>query len=1273
MKTIPQRPYCSPRTLATLGLLSLAPAVIFAQVSDSSSSDDEDEIFELSPFEVTGDEDVGYMATASLAGSRLNTELRDIAAAVQAITPEFMKDIGATDLQKLLVYTTNTEVAGVEGNFYGGDTWDKGHARDMLVEPHRTTRIRGLNSADITRDFFPTDIPIDWYSLSRVDISRGPNSILFGLGSPAGLINNTLKTPVLTGNDGSAEIRFDNYGSLRAVVDLNQTLIEDELAVRVVAMNDDAKYRQDSTFNDDRRLFAAIRWQPKLGDGVFTQVDANGEWGKIDANRPMAGTPGDFLSNWYGATDRNLVKNDEYWTDPGDAEGLAGFGAHEAVYGAQSIGGQVWDDHPVSFFGDPRSGAIGISGGPDAMVLRGWSNVNGGGWGSYVGLTNPNWELGNSNHEKNKKEYYANNPILMDVINNYESQTGGTFRGFGQGMWPTQMIVDGPIAELVREQNLVGPNKSEFNNFETFNVVATQTYLNNRLGWNVAYNKQDYRSGYTNAMEGLWGGNIISIDINESLRNGEGNNPNLGRLYTIGEGRGGKYQKERENWRATLFGEVAATDFFDSESLLTDILGKHTFTGVLSSQRFENFDRSFALYRWDEPYSEELEWSNPGYATWRGIHYLSDSMLGTTSMGQITGVTGVTTVQTPDLSQTVLTNGRNTEGNWAWGQSEYGLLNWQTDIDKLYDGASQGYDVTDSKVFVWQGDMLNGAIVPIFGWREDEYERWNKPSPSNPDGVEKGRDPVYNTVLPFSENWVYDADVRAPIIAKAQRRSWSVALHGKELLEMFGRDMPKGMDLTLLYNDSSSFRPSDVASDVYGRQEANPSGSTKDVSLLVSAFENKFSLRVTKYKTTQKNTPFIGDAPAFNRNKSILGRSMDGMMWEIGPHFGKLPSEGGTPAEDRWQPTPEWLVNKWMFGEGNYDSAIANTPIPADWRDDPNIMNQPLRIRSAAVEGSSNYIAEGTINPALDLPYVAPPLTAEEVAYRSQWFRARSDAEWSRPVDQTFWNAMNFEQIDASWGGFWELTAWQVPDSSKSLNDLESTGIEYEITANPVKNWRLSFNASRAEAVRSNVLKAWDEYMENSQDLWFDGGYGLYDEPAKDYWSIKGFYDIPEQPGQELGSGGRLGTGYGSEILAKYYQAKATESQLVNELREWHFNLVSNYNISEGKFKGLGFGGAYRWMDKSNLGYYPKYDSDANAWVNDLTNPIKGASEDYVDAWVSYETKIGDNKTWSVQLNVYDLFADDALIPVQANPDGSIAQVRIPGETTWAISNTIRF
>ncbi|BET66276.1 hypothetical protein ASA1KI_11940 [Opitutales bacterium ASA1] len=1233
-------------------------AVVFAclcPLAGAQETERAEAILELSPFEVESTRDNGYAATSSLAGSRLNTDLRDIAAAVQAVTPEFMQDIGATNLQKLLLYTTNTEVAGIDGNYYGGDAWDKGYSRGLLVEPQKSTRIRGLNTADITRDFFPTDVPVDWYNLSRVDISRGPNAMLFGLGSPAGLINNTLKVPVLGKTAYTAEVKVDNYGSHREMIDVDHTIIPGRLGVRVVGLNDEARFRQDFTFNDDRRLYAALRYQPKLGRGIFTQFDANGEWTKIRANRPVAGTPADFLSNWYGPAGRILVANDEYWANPPQ------FGQIENIYASQTLGGQLWDDHPVSFFSDATSGAVGLpGGGPQAMLARGWSNVNGGGWGSWVGLLNPNWEINNPGHEKNSPAYYASNPIVSGIISDFEAQTGRTFRGFGQGMWPAQMIVDGPIARLMAEQNLIGPNKREFNDFETFNLGVTQSYLDGRVGWNFAYNEQRYRSGYTNHMEGLWGNNVVSIDINQTLRNSTTpNNPNVGRIYTFGEGRGGIYEKRRENWRFTAFAKVEAEDLLKNDGWLARTLGEHTFTGVASSQRYENFDRSFALYRWGSEYGEALGWNNPGYATWRGIHYLSDSVLNTNSMDELTGVTGVRTIHAPALNQTVLAVARNDANQYVWGQNTYDLLSWQSNLDRLYDGASQGYDTTESKILIWQGRMLGGVLVPIFGWREDEYERWNKRSAL-------ARDPTYNFVLPYSSAWNYDGVT--PVYAKEQRRSWSLAVHGRELMRLLGRSMPDGMDVSLLYNDSSSFRPSDVAVDVYNRQEANPSGETRDVSLLVSGFENRVSLRVTKYKTVQKNTPFIGATPPFNRNKSVLGRSMNGMMWEIAPQWGT------TPAEDRHQPTPEWLVNKWMFGENNYDKAIEQQPLPANWRDIPGILTQPLRIRHSAVPGDPTYIAQGAINPDLGIPYVAPPLSEDEIAYRAEWFRARTQAEWSRPVDQDWWNAVGFEPNWSNpWGGPWEVTAWQVPPNSRSLNDLESKGIEYEITANPTANWRISFNASKAEAVRSNVLNSWDEYVEENIPFWFDGGYGLNDAPAMDYWSFRGFYDIPESPGSTLGTGGRLGTGYGSEILGPYYQAKATEERMVNELRKWHFNFVSNYAFTTGRLKGLGIGGAYRWMDKSTIGYYPKYNADANAWVNDLDKPIEGPSEDYLDVWISYQRPLGDKITWSAQLNVYNVFSDDRMIPIQANPDGSLAQVRIPGETTWSFTNTFKF
>jgi len=1199
-------------------------------------------VVELSPFEVNTTKDKGYAASSSLAGSRLNTDLRDVAAAVQVITPEFMKDVGVTNLQRLLVYTTSTEVSGIGGNFYGGDTWDKGYAQRVLTEPQKTARIRGLNNADITRDYFPSDVPMDWYSLSRVDISRGPNSVLFGLGSPAGLINNTLKVPNMRKNAYSVELQTGSYGSLREVVDIDHQLIANQLGVRIVGLNDEAKFRQEHTYNHDKRIYAAVRYQPKLSDKIYTQFDVQFESGRIMGNRPVSGTPGDFLSSWFGPANKLAIPNDEYWTAPGFVEDM---------YASQTIGGQLWDNHPASFFSDPTSGAVGMPGNTvEAMLLRGNHNVNGGGWGSWVGMLNPNW-LNNPNNPKNTTAYFANNPEMMAILNAYESSTGKVFKGFGQGMWPTQMIISGPLADLMRNQNLVGPNKQEFNNFDVTNLALTQSFFDGRFGYNAAYNRQSYRSGYTNLMEGLWGTNMISVDVNQTLRGTNIPNPNFGRPFTFGEGRGAFNVKKRENYRVTGYGVFKASDLFDEKGWVAKVLGEHTFTGAYSSQRYKNFDRNYALYRWQPEYLKTLD-NATGYATWRGMHYLGSSLLNVPSMDAITDLSGVQTRHAPTLNQVVHFDNQGT-----WTTQNFKLFSSDTDLDRLYDGVGEGYDDTKSKVFVWQGKMLGNVLVPIFGWRRDTYTRWNKPS--NP-----ARDAAYSYVLPYAASWNYDSVT--PIRADEQRRSYSLALHGKELMEMLGRPLPQGMDVTLMYNDSSSFRPSDVAVSVYNEQEPTPSGETKDVSVMVSALNNRLSFRVTKYKTVQHNTPFVGTSPDFGWAKANLSRSMNGMMWELGSWAGSTPNS-------RVQPTPEWLVNKWMFGD-NYDKNVANTPLPTNWQSNPNILKEPLHIRRSAVVGSPTYVAKGAINPETDLPYVAPPLDAEEIAYRTEWFKARTDAEWSRPVDQRFWNAMGFARdYSATWGGFWELNSWVRPSNLRSLNDLTSKGTEYEITANFTPNWRLTVNASKADAVRSNVLGSWDEFIKNNKDFYYDGGYDVGDQPAMNYWDFKGYYDIAHTPGTSLDVTGRLGAKFNDAVYNPYYQAKATADQAVNELRKWHWNAVTNYNFTRGFLKNVGIGCAVRWQDRPSLGYYPKFDTNANSWVIDLNRPIMGDSEINYDAWISYERRLNKRINWTVQLNVYDLFAESSLIPTQANPDGTIAQVRIPAQTTWQLRSTFSF
>src|SRR5690606_1596121 len=236
-------------------------------------------------------------------------------------------------------------------------------------------------------------------------------------------------------------------------------LIRNELSLRVIALYDKEKFRQDFTFDEDKRLYGALRWQPRLGEGIFTQIDLKAEAGRIDANRPVAVTSSDFISNWFGPLNQYLMY------DPLTSNGIPqepdGTQHPElSHYFAGAPARDWWNSSPATLYQNPATGAIG-NGALDAYRQR-----DGSPWGGLSGVTHPNLdEGGTGTWNRNTAAFYAGNPIISDLISNFESSTGRTFSGFGAALWPTQMILGGPLAFI--DRTMAGPNKGEWNKFDT--------------------------------------------------------------------------------------------------------------------------------------------------------------------------------------------------------------------------------------------------------------------------------------------------------------------------------------------------------------------------------------------------------------------------------------------------------------------------------------------------------------------------------------------------------------------------------------------------------------------------------------------------------------------------------------------------------------------------------------------------------------------------------------------------------------------------------------
>lgn len=237
------------------------------------------ETVELSPFTVAADRDVGYVATSSLAGSRLNSDLRDTPIALSVMTAEFLRDLGANNVNEAIEFATNAENDRKDGTGNGYESSAFAYS------------VRGYGST-VARNYFRFAVLADSYALERLDIARGPNALLSGIGSPGGFINSTTKTARLDRDAARIELQVGEWDHRRASLDVSRTLIPQRLALRLNAVAQDAGSWREWGFEDRKGLHLAATFKPF----AQTAVRAEAERGDVKQVRPRPWTG----INWYG-------------------------------------------------------------------------------------------------------------------------------------------------------------------------------------------------------------------------------------------------------------------------------------------------------------------------------------------------------------------------------------------------------------------------------------------------------------------------------------------------------------------------------------------------------------------------------------------------------------------------------------------------------------------------------------------------------------------------------------------------------------------------------------------------------------------------------------------------------------------------------------------------------------------------------------------------------------------------------------------------------------
>lgn len=264
------------RTAAWLAALSsIADAQQAAAPSTTS------DIIELSPF-VVNEEKGGWVATETLGGTRLRTNFKDVPNQLETLTKEFMQDLGVTNFDDALIYTANSES---RSEFASG-------ANDAQF-PAAPGRIRSLGEGTLSRNFFPTRSPTDNYNIDRATIASGPNAILFGLGSPAGILDATPARALMRNRYGIT-LQFDSEESKRATFDANFVVLPQKLSFRLIGLTKDSYTEKKPNFDHDDRIFGAVTFKPFKRTTLSVQAE------RIDRswNRASRITPFDFVTPW---------------------------------------------------------------------------------------------------------------------------------------------------------------------------------------------------------------------------------------------------------------------------------------------------------------------------------------------------------------------------------------------------------------------------------------------------------------------------------------------------------------------------------------------------------------------------------------------------------------------------------------------------------------------------------------------------------------------------------------------------------------------------------------------------------------------------------------------------------------------------------------------------------------------------------------------------------------------------------------------------------------
>ncbi len=781
-------------------------------VEEKPASATGQEALVMSPFEVVSDTK-GYYSANTMSGTRFNTKLEDLGSSVSVMTKEQMSDFAMLDINDIFLYTGNAEGTGT----YTDVSVDRnGSVQDNVsLNPQGANRVRGIAPANISFGNYETmgRVPVDPINIDGVEVSRGPNASVFGLGNPSGTLNQVAATANTTRDRSYVQVRGDNYDGFRTAVDFNRVLLRNKLAIRGSAVyQKDGSVRKPSGYFTER-YNGMIKYQPFKN----TTINAGLSYYHAYGNRPNSLPPRDGISYW-------LASGKPTW-DP-IAQVIHVNGTTLGPFTASTYAGPDYFNN--SFTGNNHNYLY-----IDQSGVAYWSAPSG--FTSTVG------------------------PISGAQTNRFMSTS--TAAGVSGGRLTNQplftttpSVVDKSIYDW-SDLNLSAVNRG-YDRTLTTNVSIDQTIVNTPKHWIAAQagffreDSQRYQRNYMGIANDNGQSGQLFIDINEKLLDGTAN-PFFLRPYLAQDQPRTTYQPQKwDTYRAQL---AYRLDFTHDEGW-SKWLGTHQISG------YDEYKyRINRRYSYREAILDAHPWITTVAGQSRG------------NQGAITGGPAAA----PAITRSYLryyvgdNSGNNIDYapsefkpgvyNFVWGNAATGVFNREPSLLGLAavtdatGGGNNSKTVLKTIGGVIQSHFIEDRLVTTFGRRVDkQYQKAGQtPQLLNPDGITFD----FNTIDHWAAgDYKFNSGptTTQQYVGRPFRNwAWTRKLDDGSTMGHYLTSFLNGLSFT--YNRSDSFTPQDPKINLFQQALPNPSGKGKDYGIALNMFDNKFVLRINRYENIQLN------------------------------------------------------------------------------------------------------------------------------------------------------------------------------------------------------------------------------------------------------------------------------------------------------------------------------------------------------------------------------------------------------------------------------------